>query len=80
MTNLFEIIKPQIDAMNQMYKSGFDEGRRSAFAEMAPLIKKLQDQFEELHPRTPLLKIEELSSQQQGETQPWDSKPLSLKS
>lgn len=65
---LLDVIKPQLDAMNQMYRNGFEEGRRSAFAEMAPGIKKLQEQFEEQHPRTPLLKIEELSSQQQGES------------
>lgn len=39
---LLEMIKPQLEAMNQMYQNGYEEGRRSAFAEMKPIVARLE--------------------------------------
>jgi hypothetical protein len=36
-------IKTQLDAMNHIYKTAFEEGRRSAFAEMLPALKRLEN-------------------------------------
>jgi hypothetical protein len=67
--DLLESLKPQLDAMQHMYKAAFEAGRRSAFAEMAPGLKKLQEQFDELYPN--FKDTRELPlSKQQGETQP----------
>lgn len=51
MDQFLESLKPQLEAMNEMYKNGFEEGRRSAFAEMLPEIDKLQKTFVLLHPK-----------------------------
>jgi len=40
--NLLDSIKPQLDAMHKMCEAAFEEGRRSAFREMLPMIEKLQ--------------------------------------
>ena len=47
MSELMDIIKPQLDAMHKMYITGYEagiaEGRRQAMAEMAIELKKIQE-------------------------------------
>lgn len=47
MVDLLASLKPQMDALNQMYKAGYDagiaEGRRQAHAEFAVELQKIQE-------------------------------------
>jgi len=49
-SDLLDAVKPQLDALRMAYITAYEEGRRSAFAEMLPYIKKLQELFEALFP------------------------------
>ena len=46
MTDLMELIKPQLDAQREMYRVGYEaglaEGRRQVYAEMAKELEKIK--------------------------------------
>jgi hypothetical protein len=48
-SDLFSFVKPQLDAMRDIYQRAYDEGRRSAFAEMLPTIERLQASVDASH-------------------------------
>ena len=49
MDQLLDSIKPDLDAINQMYKVAFEEGRRSMAIEMRPVINRLQEAFDKFY-------------------------------
>ena len=54
-SNLLDLVKPQLDAMNEMYaigyKAGIAEGRRQAMAEIARDLEKIQESTHEASPK-----------------------------
>lgn len=41
MDDILDIAKPQFEAMNQMYKNGFEDGKRAAHKEFADALRKI---------------------------------------
>jgi hypothetical protein len=43
---ILENVLPELDAINDLYRRAYVEGRRAAFAELLPTVKQLQQQIE----------------------------------
>lgn len=51
MDDLLDIAKPHLEALNKMYKNGFEDGKRAAHKEYAEALAKILKALETVNSR-----------------------------